>query len=62
MLAEKGQYLLIGVVDLLALFGTSQHDLTACKDQKHDLWRVHAENEAWEQFGIVAAHLLVVFN
>lgn len=44
-----------GLVDLLAHFRTSQHDLATHEDQKHNFWLDHSINETGEQFGLVRA-------
>jgi hypothetical protein len=47
----------VGVVDLLALLRSGQHDFSTRKDEQHKLGHLHAEDKAREKFRLVAAHL-----
>lgn len=53
---------LVGIVDFLSMLRTSQHNLTAGEDQQNDFWVLHPENEAREQFWLVAAVLGTLFD
>jgi hypothetical protein len=48
-----------GVVDLVSNFGTSEDDLSAHKDQEHDLGLDHAVDETGEQLWLVGAEVVV---
>ena len=61
VLFEQGEDFLIGLVDLFSLFGAGQDYFTAGEDEKHDLGRVHAEDETREKLGVVSAHFTAFF-
>ena len=48
-----------GVVDVLPDFGAGEDDLAGDEDEEDDLRFNHAVDEAWEQFWLVAAELVV---
>jgi len=52
-------YHLKGVVDLLSNFRSSQDNLSAYEDEKHDLRSDHAVDEAREQLRLIGAEVVM---
>lgn len=49
---------MVGVIDFLSSFCSSQYNLAACKDQQDNLGLVHSEDETWEELRLVTAIFL----
>ena len=50
------------VIDLLAGFGSGEHNFARDEDEEHDAWFDHAVDESREQLWLVAAELAVRQN
>lgn len=59
-LLEHRVHLLERLIDVLLCLGPSQHDLSTCEDQQHDLGGKHSVDQTWEDLRLVSAELLVL--
>ena len=59
MTLKDWQYLFVSVINLLTISGSSKHDLSAHKDQNHNLWVHDPINQPWENLRFIVTKCVV---